>query len=356
MPACLGSFAVESGEKMSVWSKYLAGLWRGPLQRLAGQFVLGKKDEHSWPPKSSPGWMPSAPQRLHHRPLGPSPQIPSHRRVQPAWLSARHTAKGKEKHIQEHLRSGVGYQKGLLEESNLSQLVLERKARYGHRDQHSFFSIFSDSNRVSKTRNASQGSKELQSSKWRSSRLSLVFWGVSVLPQLKTLCRVVTLLVIIETSDLKGSLQRKRVLPAVLDASTPVTGVESFSPCSAFLRHCFLFFSFRVSLSELSPFSDREEYRCEECRGLYWAFLEEAEVLSREFRVGEASDLATVVWARRLPRGKRWSISLRKEGGWRLLTVSSTNASQLSSSLSRCSIWARAWVFLERIEWGWTLA
>ena len=56
-----------------------------------------------------------------------------------------------------------------------------------------FFSIFSDSNRVSNTRNVFQGSKELQSSKWRSSRRPS--W-------LGTLCRVVTLLVTVETGDM----------------------------------------------------------------------------------------------------------------------------------------------------------
>ena len=74
--------------------------------------------------------------------------------------------------------------------------------------------------------------------------------------------------------------------------------------------------------------------------GLYWAFLEEAEVFSQESRIGEASDLATVMWARQLPGGKRWSISLMMEGGWRLLIAFSIKASQLSNSLPRCSIWA----------------
>ena len=84
-------------------------------------------------------------------------------------------------------------------------------------------------------------------------------------------------------------------LSAVLDSSTPVTEVEPFPPCSASLRCCFPFFSFRVSLSEISPFSNREEYGGKECRGLYRAFPEEAEVLFREHRVGEVSDLAIVV-------------------------------------------------------------
>ena len=53
--------------------------------------------------------------------------------------------------------------------------------------------IFPELNRVSNTRNAFQGSKELQSSKWRSSRRPS--W-------LGTLCRVVTLLVTVETSDM----------------------------------------------------------------------------------------------------------------------------------------------------------
>ena len=65
------------------------GSWRGPLQRRARQFVLGEKDKHSWPPRPSLGGMLHAPQRLHHRPLGPPPQIPSHQRVPPAWSSAR---------------------------------------------------------------------------------------------------------------------------------------------------------------------------------------------------------------------------------------------------------------------------
>ena len=47
-------------------------------------------------------------------------------------------------------------------------------------NRHSFFSIFSDLNRVSNIKNAFQDSKELQSSKWRPSKLSLVFWNVSV--------------------------------------------------------------------------------------------------------------------------------------------------------------------------------
>ena len=38
--------------------------------------------------------------------------------------------------------------------------------------------------------------------------------------------------------------------------------------------------------------------------------------------------------------GKRWSIFLKKEKSWKLSSISLTNASQLSSSLSRCSIWA----------------
>ena len=74
-------------------------------------------------------------------------------------------------------------------EKSLSQLILNRKTCYGHRDltgnwnrhgyrdRPSFFLIFSDSNRVSDTRKAFQGSKELQSSKWRSSRLSFLGLG-----------------------------------------------------------------------------------------------------------------------------------------------------------------------------------
>ena len=44
-----------------------------------------------------------------------------------------------------------------------------------------------------------QGSKELQSSKWRLSRLSLVFGGVSIFFWLGTLYRLVGLLVIVVT-------------------------------------------------------------------------------------------------------------------------------------------------------------
>ena len=63
----------------------------------------------------------------------------------------------------------------------------DRRDRPRRQNRHGFFSIFSDSNWVSNTRTAFQGSKELQSSKWRSSRLSLVFWGVSVLHWLRHL-------------------------------------------------------------------------------------------------------------------------------------------------------------------------
>lgn len=47
-----------------------------------------------------------------------------------------------------------------------------------------------------------QGSKKLPSLKRRSSRLSLVFWGVSVFPWLGILSCVVILLITIETSDI----------------------------------------------------------------------------------------------------------------------------------------------------------
>ena len=42
------------------------------------------------------------------------------------------TAESRERHPQDHFHSGVGHQKGLLEEPNLSQLVLEQKACYDH--------------------------------------------------------------------------------------------------------------------------------------------------------------------------------------------------------------------------------
>ena len=43
-------------------------------------------------------------------------------------------AEGEERHLQYYLRSGVGHQKGLLEDSNLSQFVLEQKTCRGHRN------------------------------------------------------------------------------------------------------------------------------------------------------------------------------------------------------------------------------
>ena len=115
-------------------------------------------------------------------------------------------------------------------------------------------------------------------------------------------------------------------------------------------RQCF-FFSFRVFLLEVPPFSDREK-----CRGLNWAgaFSEWAEGSSQGYQVDEAYNLAVLVWVKRLPCGQRWSISMRMRV-WRLLIVSLTNASQLSSFHSRYSTWAKAWVFLKRIEWDWTL-
>ena len=62
----LGSSAVESGEETLVWSKYSAGT-------VTGTFLASETE----------------PQGLYCGPIGPPSQIPSHRRVSPAWSSAR---------------------------------------------------------------------------------------------------------------------------------------------------------------------------------------------------------------------------------------------------------------------------
>ena len=95
-----------------------------------------------------------------------------------------------------------------------------------------------------------------------------------------------------------------------------MVGVEpkSFQARSRFKRCCFIFF-FQTFLSEVLLFSNREEYW-----GLYWAgiFLDG---LSWRSQAGGASDLVTVIRAGRLLCGRRWSISLRMEGGSRLSIV-----------------------------------
>ena len=122
------------------------GSWRGPHWRRARQFVLGKKDKHSWPPRSSPRWMTHTSQSFIIGPQGHSHKFLWIKEfhplgfLQPCKFSRRVfckpygcLAEGEEKHPRDHLCSGVGHQKGLLEESNLSQFVLERKSYHAHR-------------------------------------------------------------------------------------------------------------------------------------------------------------------------------------------------------------------------------
>ena len=124
----------------------------------------------------------------------------------------------------------------------------------------------------------------------------------------------------------------------------PVAGVELvfFRPQSRCWskRRCF-FFSLRAFLSEVSLLLAGEELDGFGAEGS-GSFLTGS---SRGSRVEEACDLATVEWASRLPRGQRWSISRRIDGGCRLAFASasiafSTSSSQLSCSRPRCSIWA----------------
>ena len=91
------------------------------------------------------------------------------------------------------------------------------------------------------------------------------------------------------------------------------TDIDSWDEVLPNLLLLFLFF--RIFLLEVLPFSNREKCWREEYRDLYQVFLEEVEVLSQGFQVGEVLDLAMVVWTRQLLQRKNWSISLRKEEG-----------------------------------------
>ena len=123
----------------------------------------------------------------------------------------------------------------------------------------------------------------------------------------------------------------------------PVAGVEPvfFQPWSRCWskRWCFFFFLW-VFLSEVSllPAGEELDGLGAEGGGSF------STGLSRGSRVEEAYDLATVEWAGRLPRGQRWSISRRINGGCRLAfalasIAFSTSSSQLSCSCPCCSIW-----------------
>ena len=98
-------------------------------------------------------------------------------------------------------------------------------------------------------------------------RPSLVFWG-GVFSELGTLVRIVLFFVAIVVSDL-GSIFAMKTSPigGAKRVNTSDRG-RAFYSYLAFLQRCF-FFSSQVFLSEVLPFSDREEYRCEECGGLY---------------------------------------------------------------------------------------
>ena len=83
--------------------------------------------------------------------------------------------------------------------------------------------------------------------------------------------------------------------------------------------------SFRNSFSEVSPYSDREECGREERGGSSWVWTFSGGS-SRGSWVAVTWDLAMVVGAGWLPRGQRWSISRRMEGGWRLAFPSASIA------------------------------
>ena len=123
-----------------------------------------------------------------------------------------------------------------------------------------------------------------------------------------------------------------------------VEGVELvfFWPLSCCWSKCWcFFFSLQAFLSEVSLLPADEEFDGfgAEGGGVF------STGSSRGSRVEEACDLATVEWAGRLPRGQRWSISRRIDGGCRLAFASAsivflTSSSQLSCSRPRYSIWA----------------
>ena len=158
MPVCLSNSAVELGEETLVWYEQLAGT--------VTRTILASKTK----------W-----QRLLSWSSGGRCQFFLHWKV--LMLGSLQPCKSSQgSSLYANKMSALPKV-----EKGLSQLILERKTCYGHRDctghwnrhcyhdRPSFFSIFSDSNRVSNTRNAFQGSEELQSLKWRSSKQSLVF-------------------------------------------------------------------------------------------------------------------------------------------------------------------------------------
>ena len=141
--------------------------------------------------------------------------------------------------------------------------------------------------------------------------------------------------------------QRSFKPPEMLDTLPLVVWANFFPACSRSLQcYFFFFFSFQVSLSEVSPFLDCEEYGCKECGGLYqaWTF---------------SNNSSWRCWAEEA-EGLSWEqhgfISLNI-GVWRLLVsfwVMLLNSRALSHVVSSGS-WPKAWVLFKRIEWGRTL-
>ena len=212
-----------------------------------------------------------------------------------------------------------------------------RRDRLGPHDRHGFFSIFSDSNRVSNKKIAFQGSKELQSSKYRSSRLLLVLGGFSL--GLETVPWVVSFLVTVETDDMT------QVLASPTGNAGNVGGIDiggwgGTSVVSGPLVFQATLFLLLFPNLLVGGLADRKDWGREECckeRGSLFGARAFLDSLSQGSRVNKAwiwVFLERLSWE---SRGQRWSISLRMEGGWRLSIAFWNNAFQLSSSLPRCS-------------------
>ena len=124
----------------------------------------------------------------------------------------------------------------------------------------------------------------------------------------------------------------------------PVTGVELgfFRSWSRFWsKHQCFFFSLRAFLSKVLLLSAGKKLNGFGTKGSR-VFLTSS---SRESWMEEACDFATVEWAGWLPRGQRWSILCRIDGGCRLVFASASIAFLTNSSQPLCSrpcyfIWA----------------